>query len=56
MHYIYSGYNIFSPTCLDEDIEFPCMLDKENLSLVIKKVNSFDLEGIEMANMDKNPI
>ena len=56
LYYIYSGSNIFSPSCIDDDLQFPCMLATNKYYLNIRRVSSFGLDGLEMCQMDKNPV
>jgi hypothetical protein len=56
LYYIYSGSNIFSPSCIDDELQFPCMLTTNKYFLIIRKVSSFNLDHLEMCQMDKNPV
>lgn len=44
MHYVSSGANIFSPTCIDEDIDFHVKLGTNKYMLKVKRVSSFNLD------------
>lgn len=56
LYYIFSGSNIFSPSCIDDELQFPCMLATNKYFLIIRKVGNFNLDDLEFCQMDKNPI
>lgn len=47
LYFIHAGNNIFSSSCIEDELEFPCMLATNKYFLKIKKVGSFNLDGLE---------
>jgi hypothetical protein len=44
---VFSGQNLFSPTTLDEELEFEQVFDDKNFSIHLKKVSFFNLEDLD---------
>ena len=53
IHYVYSGANLFSASCVDEALEFYTEYSKMKYTIRIKRVSSFDLENLEYLSMAK---
>lgn len=56
MNYLASGNNIFSPTFIEDEIEYHSNVGTTQYILKVKHVSSFSMDSIERCSMEKNPI
>ena len=56
LHYVFSGNNLFSPTTIDEDLEFLQVFNQKEFVVKLRKVSFFNLEDLDHNQMDTNPI
>lgn len=47
LNYIHSGYNLFSPSLITDEVNFKAVLNGNNYELRIRKVGQFSLDNLE---------
>ena len=56
LHYLISGKNLYTQTLIEEELEFPTNIGPNTYHIRLKKVGTFNLDNLELCQMDRNPI